>query len=112
VEVRTLKLDQINGAEFDKKPGDKVDLKELNEDGELYILEMPHYCLTKMEQIRKNMTAYISRSRDQYLGMLRKGTDITWLTTRTAMEYATQFLVRPIYVSMGESFDADFYRTR
>lgn len=101
-EVRTLQLGQIPGptltvyvAKFQKQPGDKVDCRELNEDGKEYVLKMPHYGLTKLGTIRENMKAYISKTRNSYLSELRSATDITWLTAQAAIAYAARYPVMP-----------------
>jgi len=103
-EVRTLQLCQICGpnlevyvTKFKTQPGDKVNRKQRNEDGEECILEMPHFCLTDIDRVRTNMEAYIGKTRANYLGLLRTGTDITWSTTKTAIAYAAQF---PVYSFM------------
>ena len=106
VEVRTLKLSQNCGtdlevyvAKFVKGLGDKVDRKELNEDREQYILEMPHYCLTDIDKIKSNLMVYIGRTRNNYLEtLLQNGSDITRLTTRLAIGYATQYPVNLMHL--------------
>lgn len=54
---------------------------------------MPPYCLAETEKIRMSMKVYIRENRDRYLSVLKDSTDITWLATRKAKDYATKFPV-------------------
>ncbi|KAI4859047.1 hypothetical protein F4820DRAFT_467432 [Hypoxylon rubiginosum] len=96
-ELRTLELTQIAGArievrvtKFEQRPGDKVNRKVFNEDGDEYVLEMPHYCLTDLEKIQHNLKTYISNERGRYLDLLKEEGGITALTADTAIEYASK----------------------
>lgn len=77
-------------TKFEQRPGDKVNRKVFNEDGDEYVLEMPHYCLTDLEKIQHNLKTYISNERGRYLDLLKEEGGITALTADTAIEYASK----------------------
>ncbi|KAF4468527.1 hypothetical protein FALBO_4582 [Fusarium albosuccineum] len=81
---------EVHVCQFEPQEDDKVHLRERDEDGREHVLEMPPYCLARVEQIKKNMEQYIQQTRDKYLETLRGGAEITRLVTETAMEYARQ----------------------
>lgn len=96
-EVEKLHLCQIPEGElvvyvckFVPQPGDKVNDKQLDGNGEEHVLEMPPYCLANIDQVKTNVKAYIETTRDKYLRTLENASDITWLAVQTALEYATR----------------------
>ncbi|EUC40780.1 hypothetical protein COCMIDRAFT_40949 [Bipolaris oryzae ATCC 44560] len=102
---RTLQLTQIPGAtlevyvkKFDVCDGDKVDCREVDQNGKDCVYEMPPYCLAQVPDVRTNIKTYIHRERDRYLNLLlaessssqpMEGTEsITQLTVKVALAYA------------------------
>ena len=99
-QIRQLQLMQgvgeipltVYAAEFIADQGDKTAYQWKTGSGS-HEMEMPRYCLTNLETVKTNVSAYIQESRSHYLRQLKDMNDVTWDHIRMAIRYAD---VRPV----------------
>ncbi|KAK3294535.1 uncharacterized protein B0H64DRAFT_400950 [Chaetomium fimeti] len=96
VSARMLKLTQrigshqltVYASEFVPSPGDVVSYKWTDRSGKLHELNMPPYCLTNVEKIRRHICQYIASAKWAYLASVKTEDKLAWMTISVAMEFA------------------------
>lgn len=64
----------ISVAQFTPKPEDKTGYVWMGENG-ANTMEMPHYWITNIQEVRREMNEYIQLSVDEYIELALKGSD-------------------------------------
>ncbi|EON96084.1 hypothetical protein UCRPA7_8443 [Phaeoacremonium minimum UCRPA7] len=116
-QVKTITITQsvgghdltIYAAKFIPTPEDKVAYIWTDSDGNQQSMPMPHYCITCIPEITRNIMQYITRSKWSYIEMLKKSDPLAWKTLSMASQYARNKVTR--YCDMRE-FEGYFHTAK